>query len=108
MRRTLAAALVFGAAVAGAEERPVSFDQPRFSESEYVAHLKFLGGDICEGRAPGTRGGDLAAAYIAAQFEAVGLRPMSEADGFELRGDVGRRQISSPGPGSPALADVSP
>jgi len=31
--------------------------------------------EVMEGRAPGTRGGDLAAHYIAAQFEALGLRP---------------------------------
>ena len=45
--------------------RPESFD----------AHWRFLADDLMEGRAPGTRGGDLAAHYIAAQFEALGLRP---------------------------------
>jgi len=37
------------------------------------AHLRFLASDLLEGRAPGTRGGELAAQYIAAQFEALGL-----------------------------------
>ena len=32
------------------------------------AHVKFLASDLLEGRAPGTRGGDLAQDYIAAQF----------------------------------------
>jgi Zn-dependent M28 family amino/carboxypeptidase len=39
------------------------------------AHLKYLSDDLLEGRAPATRGGELAARYIAAQFEAIGLRP---------------------------------
>ena len=39
------------------------------------AHLRFLASDLLEGRAPATRGGRLAAAYIAAQFQALGLEP---------------------------------
>jgi Zn-dependent M28 family amino/carboxypeptidase len=39
------------------------------------AHLKYLADDLLEGRAPATRGGELAARYIAAQFEAIGLLP---------------------------------
>jgi Zn-dependent M28 family amino/carboxypeptidase len=39
-------------------------------------HLQFLSHDLLEGRAPGTRGGDLAAQYIAAQFARAGLQPV--------------------------------
>ena len=39
------------------------------------AHLRYLADDLLEGRAPGTRGGMLAARYIATQFEALGLAP---------------------------------
>jgi Zn-dependent M28 family amino/carboxypeptidase len=39
------------------------------------AHLRFLADDLLEGRAPATRGGRLAARYIAAQFQALGLEP---------------------------------
>ncbi|HEY3221290.1 MAG TPA: M28 family peptidase [Gemmatimonadales bacterium] len=39
------------------------------------AHLRFLANDLLEGRAPATRGGRLAAEYIAAQFRALGLEP---------------------------------
>ncbi len=39
------------------------------------AHIRFLADDLLEGRAPATRGGDLAARYIAAAFEAAGLEP---------------------------------
>ena len=40
-----------------------------------AAHLRFLASDLLEGRAPATRGGQLAAEYIAAQFQALGLQP---------------------------------
>ena len=42
------------------------------------AHLRFLASDLLEGRAPATRGGGLATAYIAAQFQALGLEPAGE------------------------------
>lgn len=40
------------------------------------AHLRYLADDLLEGRGPGTRGAELAAKYIAAQFEASGLEPV--------------------------------
>ena len=39
------------------------------------AHVKFLGDDLLEGRKPGERGFDLAANYIATQFQLLGLQP---------------------------------
>jgi hypothetical protein len=39
------------------------------------AHVRFLSSDDLEGRAPGTRGSELAALYIATQFEQMGLTP---------------------------------
>ncbi len=39
------------------------------------AHVKFLADDLLEGRGTATRGHDLAALYVAAQFEAMGLEP---------------------------------
>lgn len=39
------------------------------------AHVRFLADDLLEGRAAGTRGYDLAARYVAANFEAMGLEP---------------------------------
>jgi Zn-dependent M28 family amino/carboxypeptidase len=46
------------------------------------AHLKYLADDLLEGRGPGTRGGMLAAKYIAAQFEAMGLEPAGPDKSF--------------------------
>lgn len=39
------------------------------------AHVRFLADDLLEGRATGTRGYDLAARYVATQFELLGLEP---------------------------------
>ncbi len=39
------------------------------------AHVQFLADDLLEGRLAGTRGYDLAANYVAAQFAAIGLQP---------------------------------
>jgi len=39
------------------------------------AHMSFLADDLLEGRRTGTRGYDLAAKYVAAQFETLGLEP---------------------------------
>jgi Zn-dependent M28 family amino/carboxypeptidase len=43
--------------------------------AEIDAHLRFLASDLLEGRAPGTRGGRLAAEYIASQLRAYGVEP---------------------------------
>lgn len=42
------------------------------------AHVKFLASDLLEGRGTGQRGGDIAAEYIATQFELYGLQPGAE------------------------------
>jgi len=79
------------------------------------AHVKFLASDLLEGRGTGQRGGDLAAAYLATQFELYGLEPAG-ANGTYLQ-PVPLQLITTepqtsltvvPEPGSPislALAD---
>jgi Zn-dependent M28 family amino/carboxypeptidase len=42
------------------------------------AHVRFLASDLLEGRGPGTRGGEIAAEYIATQFALDGLKPAGE------------------------------
>jgi Zn-dependent M28 family amino/carboxypeptidase len=42
------------------------------------AHVRFLADDLLEGRGPGTRGGDVAAKYIATQFALYGLKPAGD------------------------------
>ena len=43
------------------------------------AHVRFLSLDLLEGRGPGTRGGELAAQYIATQFALDGLQPAGDS-----------------------------
>ncbi|MGE0353931.1 MAG: M20/M25/M40 family metallo-hydrolase [Gemmatimonadales bacterium] len=49
------------------------------------AHLRFLADDALEGRAPATRGGEIAARYIAAQFERLGLEPAGDSGTYYHR-----------------------
>ena len=46
------------------------------------AHMQFLSDDALEGRGTGTRGYDLAAKYVATQFEALGLAPAGEGGSY--------------------------
>jgi Zn-dependent M28 family amino/carboxypeptidase len=65
-----AAELGFPADVAAAMQ---SIDPERIR-----AHVKFLADDLLEGRGTGTRGGDIAANYIATQFALYGLKPAGD------------------------------
>ena len=45
---------------------------------QIAAHVQFLADDLLEGRAPSTRGGELAAKYLAAQLALLGLEPAGD------------------------------
>ena len=49
------------------------------------AHLGLLADDALEGRAPGTRGGELAAKYLASQFQRLGLEPAGDSGTYLQR-----------------------
>ncbi len=51
----------------------------QINENTIRSHIKFLSDDLLEGRAPGTRGGQLGERYIATQFELLGLQPGAKA-----------------------------
>jgi len=51
---------------------------PEFSPERFRAHVRFLADDLLEGRDTGSRGYDVAARYVANQFEAYGLKPGGE------------------------------
>lgn len=53
-----------------------------FEESTMRAHIKFLSDDLLEGRGTGSKGGELAARYIAAQLEAIGLKGAGPGGSF--------------------------
>jgi Zn-dependent M28 family amino/carboxypeptidase len=47
-----------------------------------ATHVQFLANDLLEGRGTGTRGGDIAANYIAAQFALSGLKPAGDGGSY--------------------------
>jgi Zn-dependent M28 family amino/carboxypeptidase len=53
------------------------------SAAEIDGHLRFLSSDLLEGRAPGTRGGRLAAEYIASELRAFGVEPGANGSYFQ-------------------------
>ena len=57
---------------------PVSIAIHGIDAQRIRAHVKFLADDLLEGRGTGTRGGDMAANYIAAQFALDGLKPAGD------------------------------
>ena len=56
---------------------------PGITAAEIDGHLRFLSSDLLEGRAPATRGGRLAAEYIASQLRGFGLRPGLDTSYFQ-------------------------
>lgn len=88
---------------------PMQVTVDRISADSMRGHLSFLASDLLEGRATPSRGLDLAAEYIAAQFRVIGLEPavndsyFQTADWNVLKRDLPRR------PGTPApAADAEP
>jgi Zn-dependent M28 family amino/carboxypeptidase len=55
------------------------------NESALRGHIRFLADDLLEGRLPGSRGDELAQRYLAAQFEANGLKPAAPGGGWFQR-----------------------
>jgi Zn-dependent M28 family amino/carboxypeptidase len=75
--RTPRWALGVAALLLGACRRPdpVETAMGEIRAEAIEAHLRFLASDLTEGRAPGTRGIEVAAEYVAAQFRRAGLAP---------------------------------
>jgi Peptidase family M28 len=81
----------------------------RISANSLRGHLSFIASDLLEGRGTPSRGLNLAAEYIAAQFRRAGLEPVGDdgyyqtadmleigpkGNGFEMTVEDGRRRIS--------------
>ncbi|MEK7830872.1 MAG: M28 family peptidase [Acidobacteriota bacterium] len=58
----------------------------RISEDSLRGHLSFIASDSLEGRATPSRGLDIAAEYIAAQFRRAGLEPAGDANSAGEKG----------------------
>ena len=55
---------------------------PEFTAERFRSHVAFLADDLLEGRDTGSRGYDIAARYVATQFEGLGLKPAGAGDGW--------------------------
>src|SRR6266478_9097801 len=71
---------VVGASVSGQKKSRKSSNDPAsdINPEKIRAHVKFLASDLLEGRGTGQRGGDIAAEYLATQFELYGLKSGAE------------------------------
>ncbi|HWE37103.1 MAG TPA: M28 family peptidase [Isosphaeraceae bacterium] len=71
----------------------------RISADSLRGHLSFLASDLLEGRDTPSRGLDLAAEYIAAQFRRAGLEPIGDDGYFQ----TARWRLAAPDPSSFSL-----
>jgi Zn-dependent M28 family amino/carboxypeptidase len=66
------------AATSGSTPPALESSLARFDAARLKAHDRFLSSDLLEGRGPGTRGDEIAMAYIASEFEQYGLLPAGD------------------------------
>src|SRR5947208_6112056 len=95
-RLSIRIAILFAVCASGAElpaDWKLAVD--RISAQSLRGHLSFLASDLLEGRATPSRGLDLAAEYVAAQFRRVGLEPAGDDGYFQTAtlADVGPRGL---------------
>lgn len=80
----LAAAPAKPAAAAAAKKAPAGSDFVPSAEA-IKAHMSFLADDALEGREAGTRGYDIAANYVAAQYALLGVKPAGDKGSYLQR-----------------------
>jgi hypothetical protein len=73
MRTFTLAVLLSLVAACSAEKAPPP--GPSFTPERFRAHVAFLADDLLEGRDTGSRGYEIAARYVASQFDSYGLKP---------------------------------
>jgi Peptidase family M28 len=81
LKRQAVLGVALGLCVIGGHTQPI--DRVSALNAQAIrAHAEFLSSDLLEGRATGSRGYDLAAAYVAAQFRQGGLTPLDDQDSY--------------------------
>ncbi len=90
MRAILTVALVATVAAAPSDSN--------FSAERFKAHVTFLADDLLEGREAGTRGHEIAAKYVAAQFESFGLKPGGDDGTYFKKVDLLESALATPAP----------
>ena len=88
----LFAVLLLGAAA------PTPVSAPDTAADRVRAHVEFLADDLLEGRATGERGHAIAAAYVASQFRALGLKPGGTDGGWYQHVPFRRATHGQPAP----------
>ena len=84
MHKLIALLALFAASVSAATLTPAeSATLEHISANSLRGHLSFLASDLLEGRGTPSRGQDLAAEYIAAQYRRAGLEPMGDDEYFQ-------------------------
>jgi hypothetical protein len=79
--RSTIGAMVAAVAVAQSLAAQAPAD-PAFSPARFRATVAFLSDDLLEGRDTGSRGHEIAARYVASQFEGFGLKPAGDDGGW--------------------------
>jgi Zn-dependent M28 family amino/carboxypeptidase len=101
----LAAGLAVATLAAAPVQAPPPGPAPVIDPAGLRAHMRFLSDDLLQGRATGSDGYLIAARYVAAQFEALGLKPAG-TEGFmqpvplrsaQVDGDKSWLRLSVPG-----------
>lgn len=72
---SLSLSLILGLSSSFAADSPPKAALDAITADEMMTHIKVLGSDEFEGRAPGSKGEELSVKYITEQFRALGLRP---------------------------------
>jgi len=62
-------------AACSAQKAPAPPAGPTFTPERFRAHVAFLADDLLEGRDTGSRGHEIAARYVATEFDSYGLKP---------------------------------
>jgi hypothetical protein len=84
--------LVALAASAGTEQAEIAAPVP-VDPNRLQAHIEFLASDSLRGRDTGTRGYRIAAQYVAAEFDKLGLQPAGDDGSFYQRVPLSERQL---------------
>lgn len=72
-----------------------SYVEPQAREHAVRAHMKFIADDLLEGRDTGSRGYDIAANYVASNYEQLGLLPYGEEEYFQWMPAIQTRLVSN-------------
>jgi hypothetical protein len=78
------ACLIAVATVAAAQKKAAA-PSVKISPDALRAHVRFLSDDLLEGRGTATRGHEIAAKYVASEFESMGLKPGGDDGTFFQR-----------------------